>query len=270
MRTEAFSDGIFSIVATLIVLDLTTDSVPSVDDVREKYGGHLGKALHDQRQVFFSYVASFLIVGLLWFVQYGMFQFITKMTPALSFLNTATLSLICVIPFVAGVNVIFSDAENETNNPNEILSIRAISVLTFLVGMSQLIFWTVAHLTKDQCLSVEVDKYPAEVLQFSKIMVIPTISFINFWATFSNQVTAHNIYAILLFTTPFLFLILKGIFKWHGKCKNAVSKQLSQVHMKIAGEESLLLQEEERETPAAYGAHEQTQQTLPIESSKPA
>ena len=36
----------------------------------------------------------------------------------------------------------------QRNNPGEIISIRLVSVLVFLAGISQLLFWTVAQLTK--------------------------------------------------------------------------------------------------------------------------
>ena len=36
----------------------------------------------------------------------------------------------------------------QRNNPGEIISIRLVSVLVFLAGTSQLLFWTVAQLTK--------------------------------------------------------------------------------------------------------------------------
>lgn len=241
-RTEMFSDGVFSIVATLIVLDLTTQGIPSVQVVEKTYNGSLKEALTEEKYIYLSFVASFVIVGLLWFVHYSIFQFIEKMTPALSAINTLILSLVCAIPFVTGVNVIFSSSHIERNNPNEITSIRVVSVVVFLAGLSQLAFWAAALLAKDQCLSEEVDKHRAEMLQFAKIMVLPAVSFVTFWATFSGQVTVHHVYTVLLFTTPFIFLILKVLFTWHTKFKRCSVDQLS------GQERSLPLQSEERDS----------------------
>ena len=64
---------------------------------------------------------------------------------SLSILILQTLMLVGVIPFVAELN---SEFVTGPNGDNEILAIRVGTVVVFLVGMSQLVLWTVALLTK--------------------------------------------------------------------------------------------------------------------------
>ena len=73
------------------------------------HGGDLRRALGFKRYIYLSYVASFCIVGLLWFVQYGMFHFLKKITPMLSFANTLTLCMVGGIPFISSIFVTFTD-----------------------------------------------------------------------------------------------------------------------------------------------------------------
>lgn len=218
VRTEAFSDGVFSIVATLIVLDLTTENILSPEDLQKEYDGNLQQALREQQYVFMAYITSFVVVGLLWFVHYGMLHFLEKLTPALNFVNIITLFLVGGIPYVSGVHTIFSETLHDASRNAELynnraISIRAFCALLFLVGVSQLIFWTVAWFQKEKCMSKNVDKYGSEALQISKIMVFPVMSFIIFWGTFSENFVSYNMFSNLLYSTPVIFLILKGLFR---------------------------------------------------------
>ena len=230
-RTEAFSDGLFSIVATLVVLDFTTE-IPSSDDVHNTHHGDLKKALAEKRFIYLAYVASFCTVGLLWFVQYGMFQFLKKITPVLSFINTLNLCLVCGIPFVSEIYVTFANEET-TEAPyytreNELMAIRTSVVLIFLVGVSQLVFWTAALLSKSECLCEEIDRHPAELLMFIKIMVFPTVSGLVFFLTFLNQLSLKHTYGAIVAVTPFLFLLAKAGFSLHNRCRR-VTQQVASV-----------------------------------------
>jgi uncharacterized membrane protein len=59
-RVEAFSDGVFAIAITLLVLDLT---VPPRDRTAP---GHLAAALGHEWPAYFAYLVSFLIIGIIW------------------------------------------------------------------------------------------------------------------------------------------------------------------------------------------------------------
>ena len=53
-RVEAFSDGVYAIAITLLILDL---KVPTAHD------GHLGVALLRQWPTYFAYLVSFAFIG---------------------------------------------------------------------------------------------------------------------------------------------------------------------------------------------------------------
>ena len=250
-RTEAFSDGLFSIVATLIVLDFTTE-IPSSNSVRDSHDGNLRKALSTRRFIYLSYVASFCIVGLLWFVHYGMFHFLKKITPTLSFVNTLSLCLVGGIPFVSSIYVVFADEESSLKTTfaveNELVAIRASVVLVFLVGVSQLIFWTLALNQKADCLSEEVDRYPAEVLMFVKIMIFPTVSGLLFGLTFVERLSASHLYGSTIVVTPFVFLLVKFGFLAHERLKSRALR-VGQRLLRYTEQNEL-----QRQTQAGHGA----------------
>src|SRR5262245_54401750 len=89
-RLEAFSDGVFAIAITLLVLEI---SVPagSEDDL-------LG-AFFDQWQSYLAYVVSFATVGLLWLEHAIITEYVERANAVLIRLNLLLLMVVSFIPF---------------------------------------------------------------------------------------------------------------------------------------------------------------------------
>jgi uncharacterized membrane protein len=92
-RTEAFSDGVFSIAATLLVLDL---KVPPAN-------GHLLSALIDAWPAYASYAVSFLTIGIIWINHYTIFGHLHRIDRPLLVLNLLLLLFVALIPFPTAV-----------------------------------------------------------------------------------------------------------------------------------------------------------------------
>jgi uncharacterized membrane protein len=88
-RTEAFSDGIFAIAITLLVLDL---HVPGV---------HTGllAALAAQWPHYAAYAVSFLTVGIIWVNHHAFVDRLQRVNRPLLFLNLLFLLFVSVLPF---------------------------------------------------------------------------------------------------------------------------------------------------------------------------
>jgi len=87
---EAFSDGVFAIAVTLLVLEI---SVPadSADDL-------LG-ALVDQWPSYLGYLVSFSTIGAVWFVHTVITEYLHRATSVLIRLNLLLLLLVSFLPF---------------------------------------------------------------------------------------------------------------------------------------------------------------------------
>ena len=94
-RIVAFSDGVFAIAITLLVLNL---SVP--EQIR---GDDLDRALWDQRQDLFAYALSFAVIGRFWIVHHRFFSEVTGFDGRLLALNLFYLAWIVLIPFSSQV-----------------------------------------------------------------------------------------------------------------------------------------------------------------------
>ena len=92
-RLEAFSDGVFSIVITLLILDvrLPNDATSLLDGLREVLPQTV------------TFVLSFVIVGLYWVAHHNMLHFVRAVDRYLLWLNLTLLLTVVFIPFSASL-----------------------------------------------------------------------------------------------------------------------------------------------------------------------
>jgi len=94
-RIVAFSDGVFAIAITLLVLNLGVDG-----DVKD---GQLGTVLWNQHQDLVAYAISFAVIGRFWLVHHRFFGEVTGFDSRLIWLNLFYLAWIVLIPFSSQV-----------------------------------------------------------------------------------------------------------------------------------------------------------------------
>jgi uncharacterized membrane protein len=95
-RLVAFSDGVFAIAMTLLVLNLT---VPTLTGSVERVDEELWRRLRDQWPELFSYALSFWVIGRFWLVHHRMFRLVRRADGALMTLNLLLLGFIALIPW---------------------------------------------------------------------------------------------------------------------------------------------------------------------------
>ncbi len=92
-RLEAFSDGVFAVAITLLVLGL---------HVQAKQG-HLAHALGSEWPHYATYVVSFLTIGIIWMNHHAQFERIVRADRTLMLLNLVLLMFVTLIPFPTGL-----------------------------------------------------------------------------------------------------------------------------------------------------------------------
>jgi uncharacterized membrane protein len=96
-RLEAFSDGVFAIAITLLIIEI---GVPHVEG-----GESLGHALRQLWPSYFGYALSFVTIGIMWANHHGMFKDIERVDHPMQMLNLLLLLCIAFIPFPTAVLV---------------------------------------------------------------------------------------------------------------------------------------------------------------------
>jgi uncharacterized membrane protein len=89
-RLEAFSDGVLAIIITIMVLELR---IPHGQDLA---------ALRPLLPIFFSYVLSFVYIGIYWNNHHHMFQAAKRVSGGVLWANLHLLFWLSLLPFVTG------------------------------------------------------------------------------------------------------------------------------------------------------------------------
>jgi uncharacterized membrane protein len=93
-RLEAFTDGVYAIAITLLILDIRIPEVP--------YNA-LGSALFKLLPQMYTYVLSFFVVGLYWIANHRVARNVKQVDGVLILMNLAWLLFVSVMPFPAAL-----------------------------------------------------------------------------------------------------------------------------------------------------------------------
>jgi uncharacterized membrane protein len=103
-RTEAYTDAVFAIAATLLVLDLTTRSFGDL-----KTDADLATALIGMWQPLLTFVVSFLILSLMWMTHVSQFERIARIDSIGIWINNIRLLFIVLVPFTSSLVTDYSE-----------------------------------------------------------------------------------------------------------------------------------------------------------------
>ena len=142
-RTEAFSDSIFAIAATLLVLEL---KVPQVEP------GGLADALLESWPSYATYVVSFLTIGIIWVNHRAILDRIREVNRPLLFMNLMFLMAVAAIPFPTALLGDYLQAGHD-----ERLAVAVYGGTISLMGVTFGAIWAYAVLS-DDLLHARVDR----------------------------------------------------------------------------------------------------------------
>src|SRR5829696_926721 len=87
-RLEAFSDGVFAVAITLLVLEI---AIPTGDD--------LWHELKEEWPSFASFFVSFWVIGIIWVNHHGVIDHLKRVDRGVLYLNLLVLMTVVFIPF---------------------------------------------------------------------------------------------------------------------------------------------------------------------------
>jgi uncharacterized membrane protein len=124
-RLEAFSDGVFAVAITLLVLEI---GVPAGDDLWHKLG--------DEWPSFASFFVSFWVIGIIWVNHHGVIDHLKRADRGVLYLNLFVLMSVVLIPFATALM-----AEHLNSGDDEHVAAAVYAVAFVLMAVSFGILW---------------------------------------------------------------------------------------------------------------------------------
>ena len=96
-RIEAFSDGVFAVAITLLVLEVL--NLPHAPEGQPFSAGELAAALAHNWAVYVTFLISFGTILIMWMNHHAMFKLVQKTDGVFMFANGFLLMLVTLVPF---------------------------------------------------------------------------------------------------------------------------------------------------------------------------
>lgn len=132
-RTEAFSDGVFAVAITLLVLNVA---------VPHSGSRPLLRALTSLWPSYATYVVSFMTIGIMWVNHHSIFKCIRIVDRPLQFINLFLLMIITFIPFPTSLLGRYIEANRDSGLA---AAVYGLVMVLMSIGFSALWGYTVYH-----------------------------------------------------------------------------------------------------------------------------
>lgn len=193
-RVEAFSDGVFAVAITLLVLNL---AVPEYNTLHAR-GKPLLDALLDHWPVYPAYLISFLTVLVLWVNHHNMFRLIGRTDHTLLILNGLLLLAITVIPFPTAL---LAEYIQHSEHHDQTVAAAIYSGTFTVMGILYTMVWR--HASKNNRL-IAKDADPRIVAKVTRRFSIGAplyflsfvLAFVNVWASVVVFVALPTFYSL--------------------------------------------------------------------------
>ena len=149
-RVEAFSDGVFAVAITLLVLNIKvpTGTTPVWQQILTVDGASYA-----------AYALTFLIIGIMWANHHTVFGFVAQVDRALLFFNLLLLMVVVALPWAAGLVAEYLDHPAQARTAMAVYS-------GFMVAHSitfSLLWWWLTR--TGHCFDARVDTAAARALR---------------------------------------------------------------------------------------------------------
>ena len=125
-RLEAFSDGVFAVAITLLILEI---NVPA--------GENLWHQLKEEWPSFASFFVSFWVIGIIWVNHHGLLDHLKRTDRAVLYLNLLVLMTVVFIPFSTALM-----AEHLKSGDDEKVAAIVYASAFLAMGIAFGLFWT--------------------------------------------------------------------------------------------------------------------------------
>jgi uncharacterized membrane protein len=183
-RFEAFSDGVFAIAATLLILELS--ATPGAD---------LGHELLHLWPSYLAYVTSFLTIGIIWMNHHHTVSLLARTDRTFQFLNILLLLTIAFLPFPTKL------VAQNLGNDGEKAAALVYGATFVLMASLHLIWWRYAR-TDRRLVAESVPDSALRAVDRAYLPGVPMYGLVFVVAFFSPLAAVFITFAIAAFYLP--------------------------------------------------------------------
>jgi uncharacterized membrane protein len=187
-RVLAFSDGVFAIVITLLVLEIKVPEIPAASVAAE-----LPHALAEMLPTIVSHIISFVLLGIYWVGHHAMFTLIKRYDRTLLWLNIVFLMCVASMPFPTSLLIRYSDQQ---------ISMAIYCSILTLAGLSAVAMWW--HASRQYRLIDEHLRPEMIALTYRRVLIAPVTYVIALLVSFVSLTAAKLflVVAIVVYIVP--------------------------------------------------------------------
>lgn len=188
-RLEAFSDGVFAIAITLLILEI---KVPSYDVA------NLAREMLRQWPSYLAFFISFAFVGIMWINHHRMFTHIKRSDDVLLVLNLLLMFGVCVVPFTTGL------LAAHLGHPGARTAVVVYDAAYFGIALFFNLLWRYAASRDGHLLAADVDREAAQKIteQYNYGPVAYAIAIALAWISITASLIINLVLAIFFAIPP--------------------------------------------------------------------
>lgn len=188
-RVEAFSDGVFAIALTLLILEI---KVPHGGDMHRP--DDLAKALAQLWPSFFAYILSFVFVLIGWINHHRIFTHINRIDGAFLYMNGFLLLMFTFQPFPSAL------LAEHIGRPSEKVAAAVYSFVVLLIAVGYQMVWRYAS-HKHRLLKPGVDAAKVKRITHEYNKTFPVFA-LAFALSFISAAASMGLIALLMLFSP--------------------------------------------------------------------
>jgi uncharacterized membrane protein len=185
-RMETFSDGVFAIAATLLVLEISVGTAHRND---------LGSALLHLWPSYLAYVTSFITIGIIWMNHHACVETIGRVDRTFLFLNLLLLMTVAFLPFPTRL------VADYLQKPGEQSAVYAYATTFVVMAIIYNIWWRYAS-TGRRLIAEEVPEARVQAITRAFNPGVPIYGAALLVAVFSPLASVFLTFAIAAFYLP--------------------------------------------------------------------
>ena len=185
-RMETFSDGVFAIAATLLVLEISIDSA---------HTHHLGSALLHLWPSYLAYVTSFITIGIIWMNHHTCVETMVRVDRTFLFLNLLLLLTVSFLPFPTRL------VADYLQRPDEQAAVYAYAATFVVMALIYNAWWRYAS-TGRRLIGETVPESRIKAITRAFNPGVPTYALTLVVAVFSPLASVFLTFAIAAFYLP--------------------------------------------------------------------